>query len=205
MCPTLDLQVGASDDDCLVEVANTSTAPHSFTTLSTTLSALRAGELGTVRYGAGVRFTNVTIGQGDTIDVAYWTIPARQNLSTTVVRTDIYGENADDAAAYTTVADYNARAKLTVVVWDGIEAWTYAINYNSPSLVVPMQAIVNRAGWVSGNAMGWKWEDGDSDDEAQRRSNSYDATPQTLQLFHIEYTASGGLNAGVIRRRVEGE
>mgnify|MGYP001569847499 FL=1 len=149
------------------------------------------GELGVYRFGMGARFLSVTILGTDTIDVAYLTFNPYQSQSGTVVRSDIYGEDADNAATFSTVADYNARAKTAAVVADGIGAWTLDTWVNSPSIVTPVMTIKNRAGWASGNAMVFKWEDGGSDNEACRRADTYNSSASLAPKLHIEYTAGG--------------
>ena len=186
----LDLQVGASDGDILVWVANTSTAPHTFTGEGLTNTSHGFGEFGSFRYGSGARFLNVTIAATATIDIAYLTVNPNPTISATVVRSDIYGEDADNAAAYVDATDYNARAKTAAVLADGLGTWTLDEAINSPSLVTPVTTIKNRAGWVSGNAMAFMWEEGDADDQARRFDDSYDASTTKAPKLHIEYTAA---------------
>jgi len=190
--PPLDLQPGASEDDASLTVANSSTAPHTFTSIFLTSAQFGAGEYGTTRYGAGARFV-VPVDNGVTIDVAYLTLTCGNTgvSSGTVIRTNIYVEDTDDAAVYSTVANYNGRAKMAAVAWDGMGAWILDTEYNSSSLVTPIQSRVNEAGWASGQAMGVKWEDRDSDDEAFRYTYSWDDNAAKAAKLHIEYTVAG--------------
>ena len=189
---TLDLQVGASADDCRVTVANTSSPPHTWTGISTTVGSYVAGELISTLYGAGARFLNVTVLGTDTIDVAYKTLTGLATRTGQVVRTNLYGEDADNAATFSTVDNFNARAQTAAVVWDNIASEAGNVEYNSPSLVTPITTIKNRAGWVSGNAIAIHWEDNGSDDEAVRSGQSYDFDTTKAPKLHIEYTAGGG-------------
>jgi len=189
--PTLDLQVGAATDDARARVADTSVAPHTFTSVQTFPAGL-VGDSGLYRYGTGMRWLNVTLQASDTITVAYITVTASGNSASANVNTDIYGENADNSATYSTDADYNGRAKTAVVVYDGVESFTLDSEYNTPSLVTPVTTIKNRVGWTSGNAMGFKWEDGDSANDSSRGFYSYDNDSTKAPKLHIEYTAGGG-------------
>ncbi len=185
--PPLDYQVGASANDAMVSVATTSTPPHTWTSIDLTGYDLQVGESGTNRYGCGGRFTAIALLGTDIVDVTYITFKANGTRSGTVVYSNLYGENADNAAAYSTVANYNARAKTAAIAWDSIPAWTDAVAYNTPSLVTPVTTIKNRAGWASGNAMAFEWEDDGSGNEAFRDGHSYDSAGATkVAVFHIE-------------------
>ena len=114
----------------------------------------------------------------------------QSDKSGTVVNSDIYGEDADDAAAFSTVGDYNGRSITAAVVADGIAAWTQDVEVNSPSIITPLTTIKDRPGWSENNAMVFLWEDGDSDNEANRQADSYDSSPSIAPILHIEFTPS---------------
>ena len=188
--PTLDLQVGASSDDCLKYfqsgspqfnlVASQDTAGYYNATYS--------------KYGCGMRFLNVTIPQGATITAAYLTFNCQAVWSGTVVRTRVKGEAIDNAATFSTLADFDARTRTSASVdWDAIAAWAVDTNYNSIDIKTIIQEIVNRAGWASGNALVLFWDDFDdrSDHNANaiRAGKDYDISPTYAPKLHIEYSA----------------
>ena len=191
---TLDLQVGASSDDFRLLVVDTSSAPHSWTDGLTTAPTAAAGHWtgsGGTFFGVGLRFLSATIPQASTIDVAHLTFTVDQNQSGTVVRTNIYGEDADNPGTFSTIAEYNGRSKTSAVVWDGLSTWTAEGSEDSPSLVTPLQTIIDRAGFVSGNAVVFQWEDDDSDtgSDVWRLGYSYDNDTAKAPKLHVEYTA----------------
>ena len=155
----LDLQVGASSDDCVRRLTSSNWW------LANTSQLAGADGASLYQYGGGMRFLNVTIPQGATINTAYLTLRARAATSANTVNSRISAEKqdnpatfADDAAAFDTRWANRTTARVD---WDNIPAWTADIDYNSPSIVSVIQEIVNRAGWSSGNAIVIFWEDFD--------------------------------------------
>jgi len=113
------------------------------------------------KWGAGGRFLNITIGQGATIKEAYLKFPDSA-FSGVVVNSKIHGEDADDAATFSTLADYDGRPRTTAVVnWNAIESWTGGGERISPDITSIIQEIVDRPGWASGKAMVIFWDDHD--------------------------------------------
>ena len=143
----------------------------------------------TYYYGFPTRFTNVTVPQGATITVAYITYTAYFATFGTICNERFRGENTDNAATFSTLADYTGRSRTAAYVdWNNIGSWTGDTAYNSPSLVSIVQEIVNRPGWVSGNAMAFLPEDNNSSDSAYRDAYSYDGSTTLCPKLHIEYT-----------------
>ena len=181
---TLDRQVGASSDDCLAWW----TTAWQFDTAEAQWIG-NAGD-GRSKAGGGMRFTNVTIPQGATIVTAYLTLRARTTRTETVANSKIQGENVDNAATFSTLANYQGRAKTTASVsWNSIPAWTVDVDYNSPEIKAIIQEIINRGGWASGNALVVFWEDhdGNSSSGAIRHAQSYDLASAYAPKLHIEY------------------
>ena len=148
--------------------------------------------------GSGLRFCNVTIPQGSTINIAYLTFQCKEEDDAIVVRSKIVGEATDDAAVFPTLANYQARRGTEVggannnnrtvaeVLWDNIGAWVVGEYYDSPEIKTIIQEIVNRAGWVFDNSMVIWW-----DDHAGRSDNVTIRTVRYAELgvhLHIEYT-----------------
>lgn len=194
--PTLDVQVGASTDDARRRLSTAYWA-DALTTI-----AFDVGSAGTnnEKYGSGGRFTNVTIPQGSTIDLAYLTIRCRSATSGTTVNSYISAEDVDNPATFAddaTAFDNRYAARTTAqVAWDNIAAWTLDVDYNSPEIKTVIQEIVDRAGWASGNAIVIFWEDfaGRSTSGAgrMRLGYSYDGNSTYPPRLHIEYTEVGG-------------
>ena len=122
-------------------------AYQSTTTVSLTASMYITS---TTRY-IGVRFPNVTVPQGATINSSTLTV----NVVTTNERdtpngSTWYGELSSNAAAFTTTASDITNRPLTSanLVWSGSSIGSGDHNLTVTSLV---QEIVNQGGWASGN------------------------------------------------------
>jgi hypothetical protein len=101
---------------------------------------------------AGMRFTALAIPAGATITAAQIeVVPSSSSLDEPSVL--VFFEAADDCAAFTTGAsNITGRSRTSSVSWAstdlGADGATY---FASPSLVTPLQAVIDRAGWASGN------------------------------------------------------
>jgi|GEM_PF-3663811 len=99
------------------------------------------------------RFPSVTIPAGSTITLAYVRVTSSSNESGTTCNVNCYFNNVDDAIAPTTGAGANALALTAAIAWNALAAWTSGVQYDTPSLVTILQAIIDRVGWVSGQAV----------------------------------------------------
>lgn len=193
--PILDLQVGASANDCNKYYA----AGWQFS-LALGQSSLYVGAYDATFYqfGCGLRFTNVTIPQGATITTAYLIVTAWEAYPGNDAAqwySKIRGQAADNGATFSTLADFNSRdwAVATPVAWSGNTAWTDNQEYQSPEIKTLIQAIVNRAGWTSGNALALSWDDFDNQSahSLNRRCVwEYDGSTTKAVKLHIEYESS---------------
>ena len=182
--------VGASTDDCLV-TGNDDVAPPWDTMDSLTGTLLYVGrDAGVGRYGVGLRFANVTIPQGSTIDIAHITLICGATGAINAVNSNLFCEAGDDAATFGTIANYNARSRTSGVAWDSIPGWTAGTSYDSPEIVTPVQAVINRGGWVSGNALAVFWENDLSSSTARRFAASWDHTVYNPPALYVEYSVS---------------
>ena len=102
--------------------------------------------------GGGMRWPNVTIPQGATINSATLTITVL-NTSFDDPDVSIYGQAADNAAAFAaTNNNVSSRTSTTATVtWTATSIGAGA--KNAPELKTVIQEITDRAGWSSGNAL----------------------------------------------------
>ncbi len=194
-------QVGASTDDCFRRLTTAS--------FSLTGGTLAVGAFSATIYqqGAGMRFLNVTIPQGSTIDVAYLTLRCGFASSGTAVNSRISAEDVDDAPTFAddgAAFDTRWAARTTARVdWDAIPAWTLNVDYDSPSIITVIQEIVDRESWVSGQDIVIFWEDFEDRsthaDEARRVAHSWNGSAEFAPKLVITYTTgwSGG-DIGVV-------
>ena len=178
---TLNLQVGASTDDALSRYT---------TDWLPTEVVIGCGNYNSTfnNWRSGTRFQNVTIQQGAIITDAYLTFRAYANESAATVNTNILAEDTDNAATFSTLADYNSRTRTSPVAWNNIGGWVAGNDYNSPSIVSLIQTVINRAGWSSGNALVIFWENNGSSSGAYRRPHSYDGSATYAPKLVITYT-----------------
>ena len=139
---------------------------------------------------AGLRFTNITIPQGATINSATLTVYL-PNASYDSPDVTIWGEDIDDAPTFTT-ADNNISGRTpttATVVWNAANigtGWKAA-----PGLASIIQEIVNRAMWASGNDIALILK-GNSTNPL--RFNSYDGGASDYATLDIDYTESSQNN-----------
>lgn len=197
---------GESSDDCFRRLITDY--------FSLTHDAIAAGRYGSTYYdyGAGIRFTSVTIPAESVINSAYLKLYARNFTGNSLneVRTRISADDTDDALTFSTSGDFDTRyaARTTARVdWDEIPDWTTDVQYTSPDIKTVIQEIIDRGGWASGNDIALFWEDFDTrsdnvSDGAQRQGVSYDHGSNIPELT-VTWTApvvAGGKNIASIMR-----
>lgn len=139
---TLNLEIGASADDAW-EAQNGTL----FTSTDTRFIA-QAWSTTDSRLNGGGRFTNITVAVGSTINSCVLQLRA---IATTEddMRSDVYFNDVDDAADFSTEADVTSRTLTTATAsWVALSQGTSYVS--SPALATVLQEVVDRAGWASG-------------------------------------------------------
>jgi hypothetical protein len=110
------------------------------------------GDVGNIM-AAFTRFQNVTIPQGTPIDSAVLVIYAHEQEPDPAMITLI--AEAIDSSLITPEDDTLANRIMTTasVRWEITEEWTMWEPYHSPNLAPIIQELIDRPGWVSGNAL----------------------------------------------------
>ena len=138
----------------------------------TTLTAVRLGNDGGDIWDAWFTFRVVAIPQGANILDAKLTFEAESNDVSTVLRTNIYCNDIDNAVSPTNRTQQNALARTTAfTAWDGEGAWTAGVTYDTPDFAPSVQEVINRGSWVENNDL-MVLVDDDSSDVALRRAKS---------------------------------
>lgn len=144
---------------------------------------------------AAFGFTGVTIPQGATINSAslILTGAGTYNAGAATIQATIYGEDADDSAVLTTAnGNMSTRTNTTASVATG-SLVSVVLDTEYPFDVTSIiQEIVDRAGWVSGNALTLLLRDNGSDGSEWQEYYSYDGDPMKAAKLNIEYDAGGG-------------
>lgn len=140
------------------------------------------------------RFQNVTIPQGSTINSVDFKVYI---TGSTTDEPDhrIYCDDADNSAAITAGTgndDISLRTETSSVVnWSSADLGSAGGLESTPNIVGPIQEVINRAGWASGNALsiiihGRIGIAGTSD----LGIDFYDLDPSRAATLDIEYTAA---------------
>lgn len=147
----LNLSVGAGADD------GYSTSGGLFNVLS---DELKVGFEGVDLWDSFYRFVDVTIPQQATIDVAYLTYVDVGGAGPATFQSRIYLNDTDNAVAPTTSFTHTEKVRTAAfTVFDNLTGRnTEGTVYNTPSLVVPVQEVIDRPGWASGNALMVLWD-----------------------------------------------
>lgn len=181
----LNLQVSSSADDVWDTFSGGFTASNQF---------LTCGQYGGTRYRSAMRFANATIPVDATIDSAVLTVRASSSFGVACL-TKLCCLDEDSATAPTTNANWNGRTETSAGVdWDITSVWTASTNYPSVSFPSPIQEVVDRAGWVSGNALVVVWKDDNSPltEHNWRQVVSYNQSATFAPKLDIEYSTGGG-------------
>lgn len=134
------------------------------------------------------RFTSVTIPNGATISSATIDVNVLNNSGITKLISKCGA--ADNAAMPASYSDANTAAKTTGTT----STVSFANNsgYNSVTITAEVQAVVNRAGWASGNAMVVYFMDNTSTAGNYTQVKTFEDGGATAPRLTITYTAGGG-------------
>lgn len=125
---------------------------------------------------AFVRFPNIPIANSATIQSAIITFTAASSDSSSTINSNCYFNAADNPSAPGNQAACEALSLTTAVAWNNIAAWTINNPYDTPELKTALQEVINRAGWVSGNALLFVWKiNTNSSLSTGRYAKSFDA------------------------------
>ena len=177
---TLNLKVGAGADDAFERTSG-------FNGTATVL--LCNSNTTNTEADTGARFTNVTVPNAATINSATLSVWA-VHVDLDDANVTLHCEDVDDAANFVDTADVTGRARTSAgATWtaDSLGAGKSV----SPDFKSAPQAVVNRAGWVSGKAM-VAFLDGKTDIEKFFRLESYEGDSSEAVELDIDYTAAAG-------------
>jgi hypothetical protein len=133
----------------------------------------------------GLRFTNMIIPAGSTINSAYieFTADDPSNDDTTL---EIRGEADADAAPFTSQDyDLSTRASTTSSTdWPDIAPWdTQGATHQSPDISGVVQELIDQGGWASGNAMAFLIRG-----SGKREATSWNGAGFQAPTLHVEWS-----------------
>ena len=199
---TVEYQIGASLNDlrCAFDASD-------IPVISKTQAVFGAGYQSTTvrRVGSLARFGPVNIPQGAIIDVAYLKLRCLTSRTEDTVRSKLWCEAVDNAtdisdAGFTVEDLFDGGNNLLLaptskVTWEITADWVVGTDYNSASIVAPVQAVIGRAGWASSNYINVAWEDWEGLSTATantyRYARSWDSSSIYAPILHIEYSTWG--------------
>jgi hypothetical protein len=141
-----------------------------------------------------MRYTNVAIPQGATIVNATLTLQAigSEDSVATLIQ-QFSAEDVDDATTNpSSLTDFNSRAVTTALAHESHGAWDPGITYDADVTSI-IQEIVDRAGWVSGNALMMFWELGTAGTAPIHLNNRFFTASDFPSLSAAELTIQYGL------------
>jgi len=146
---------------------------------------------GNRQQSVGVRFQNVQIPKGAEIvdaELVFEIERFRSGLSSV----NIHGVNEDYAATFENkLNDITSRTKTTATVpWDNIEELDINALLATPDISSIVTEIVNRDGWVPGNAMAFVLSNKGA--KRIRELKSYDRYPASAPKLRISYISRAG-------------
>lgn len=188
---SIALQVGSSADDAR------NLAPSG--TASLTVVTQHLGKFDTTNiYVSGFRFTGVTIPQGATINSAILDFYSSGTAIGTSPLVKFYGNAIDNATTFNTTTEKpETKTKTTAVVNKTFTSslWNPATGFGIETVDVAtvVQEIINRAGWMSGNALSILAYDNGSVNSTYVGVSTYDSAMNRGAKLTIDYgTSTGG-------------
>jgi hypothetical protein len=139
----------------------------------------------------GLRFTRIDVPRGATI-VSAWVQFRVQTVQTEPTSLVVQGQAADTAPAFTSaVRSVSSRPRTTAAVaWGPIVPWLATKqagpDQRTPNLAAVLEEIVDRPGWVRGNAAALIITG-----HGHRGARSFDLDPAGAPLLHVEYLPAG--------------
>ncbi len=149
----------------------------------------------------GLRFADLAIPKGAVVTSAYIQFAVDENKNSDPFAISIYAENADssvtfnngDASSSVIPYDISSRTKTSEsVTWTLTEdqAWTVdgtaGADQRTCDLSTLVQAVINRDGWMTGNAMTFIMSG-----TGNRTAISYDRDPAQAAVLNLTYTYDG--------------
>ena len=171
---TINLQVGASSDD----------ARQNSGTVGLTGAGMNAGG---VNQQLGFRFTGVTVPNAATVTSAILSLYVTSTANDTPNGATVGMEDGDNAGTFTTgTNNITNRTRTSTVAWSGTDI---GAGWQTVDVTTYVQAVVNRGGWVSGNAMAAILYGVTGSDVT---ITTWDGTPSQAAKLDITYTTAGG-------------
>lgn len=139
--------------------------------------------------GLGVRFTGITVPQGATIASANLVLVTANTTVTGTQWGSIFGDDVDNAAAWSSVSHPLAITKTAASV--AVKSSKVNLTPLVHDVTAIVQELVDRAGWSSGNAI--RFGGDPTGANGNMRFWDYSLDPADVARLYIEYSAGGSV------------
>jgi len=136
-----------------------------------------------------VRVPHIPIPAGATITEAFLRVTAESAGSGSGCNANCYFNAVDDADAPISAAEFTALSLGNAIAWSNIAAWTANSKYDTPELKTILQAIIDRDGWATGQALQVIIRNNASTSNLYRTAHSIDySSGAYCPELHIKWT-----------------
>jgi hypothetical protein len=175
------VQVAANDDDARVQVSS------GVRTLSLTVGNLiGSGSATVLGWEFGARFLGVNIPKHAVILTAVMSLLPRSDKTVDVCNSSICAELSGTPAIFTTLADYDARARSASVTYNNVPHALYGQTYATPDFSSVVQEIANSY-VITDLVIFWGDPSQTSDVGANRQYESYNTMPASAPSIDITW------------------
>ena len=183
----LDVRVNASADDAIEEIGSGNLYSN-----EGQLDLVVYPFSGDIPQKVGLRFVNITIPSGSTINNAYLEFQASQDDAG---QTDItiVGESNANPTTYDAGISKNITSRTETIAsvnWLNVPAWISGQTYQTVDITSIVQELIAAAGWQSGNAMALMLKPFDANCNTaacHRQTVSFEGNANAAPLLHIVY------------------
>ncbi|MGI9289837.1 MAG: PKD domain-containing protein [Gammaproteobacteria bacterium] len=189
----VNVRVAQSSDDAEELVDASPSRGYATGHVTVNNSDLELGEDTSWHGGAqevGIRFQNIDIPQGATINTAWLEFIAEDSDNDPTMVT-IRAQDSDNAATFTNTAfNISDRPDTSASVDWTIEAWSSTgVQHFTPELATVVQEVVDRAGWQANNSMAFLIAG-----SGIRSAESWNGSASKAPLLHVEFSLPGSAN-----------
>ncbi len=181
---SIDEQISAADNEAYEDDDDTDFTANSENWVNSTATQAN-------RKNSGIRFPNIVIAQGATIDNGtLLSLLTRFSGVFDDMNGFIHANDVDNAADFSSEADVNSRTRTTENVDWSEDNLSSSVYNDSPEIKTVVQAIISRGSWSSGNAL-MLLTVADTDADKACRTEGYGTTTSEAPKLHVEFTVSG--------------
>ena len=138
---------------------------------------------------AWFRFDRIKIPSGATITEAFLRTKTRYTHLETLCKVNLYFVAADDPTWPSTRVIYDALSVGNAIAWNPVATSTVGDTEDTPELKTILQAVIDRAGWESGQAVMLLIKNDNSDTSAYRSVSSLDYDGGSERpMLHVKWT-----------------